>query len=392
MLPYGGHSINSNDLKMVKQSLNSKLITTGKFVEKFEKKISNYTKCKYTISCNSGTSALHLAFISANVKKGDTVIVPAINFIATCNILKMIGAKIYICDVNEVTGQITPELIVKCIKENKIKKIKALVVMYLGGNTYYNHQIYNLKKKYKFLIIEDSCHALGSSYKYNKKIYRIGSCKHSDIATFSFHPLKSITTGEGGAITTNIKKYAQKAKLFRSHGIIRIPKRHWAYNINSLGLNYRLSDINCALGISQLSRIKKIINKRKVIAKNYIKKLGELDKNNMIKLPSLTTIDYSSWHLFIIRLNFLKLKCKKEKLFKFFKKNKIYLQQHYIPIYKFNYYKKISKKLNGAEKYFKNSVSFPIFYDLSLKNQNRIIKLLKDFINQQSFKTNENKN
>ena len=386
MLPYGKHSINSNDLKIVKKSLNSKLITTGKFVEQFEKKISNYTKSKYAISCNSGTSALHLAFISANIKKGDAVIVPAINFIATCNILKMIGAKIYICDVNEVTGQITPELIIKCIKKNKIKKVKALVVMYLGGITYDNYKIYSLKKRYKFLIIEDSCHALGSSYKYIKNIYKVGSCKHSDIATFSFHPLKSITTGEGGAITTNIKKYAQKAKLFRSHGIIRIPERHWTYNINSLGLNYRLSDINCSLGISQLSRIKKIINKRKVIAKNYIKKLSKFDKNNIIKLPHLATINYSSWHLFIIRLNFSKLRCNKEKLFKFFKKNKIYLQQHYIPIYKFNYYRKISKRLNGAEKYFKDSISFPIFYDLSLINQNRVIKLLKDFINQQSFK------
>jgi dTDP-4-amino-4,6-dideoxygalactose transaminase len=386
MLPYGRHSIDSNDLKIVKKSLNSKLITTGKFVEQFEKKISNYTKSKYAVSCNSGTSALHLAFISANIKKGDAVIVPAINFIATCNILKLIGAKIYICDVNEVTGQITPELIIKCIKKNKIKKIKALVVMYLGGNTYFNYQIYSLKKKYKFLIIEDSCHALGSSYKYNKKIYKIGSCKHSDIATFSFHPLKSITTGEGGAITTNTKKYAQKARLFRSHGIVRIPERHWVYEINSPGLNYRLSDINCSLGISQLSRIKKIINKRKLIAKNYLNKLKELNERNMIKLPNLDTVDYSSWHLFIIRLNFLKLKCTKEKLLKFFKKNKIYLQQHYIPVYKFNYYKKLSKKLDGTEKYFKNSISFPIFYDLSLVNQNRIIRLLQNFINQQSFR------
>ena len=380
MLPYGKHNINTNDLKIIKKSLNSNLITTGQYVEKFEKKISNYTGSKYAISCNSGTSALHLAFLSVNIKENDNVIIPAINFVATSNILKMMGAKIYLCDVDKNTGQITPEQLINCIKKNKIKKIKAIILMYLGGISSNNYEIYNLKKKYKFLIIEDSCHALGSDYKYKGKKYKVGSCKHSDLATFSFHPLKSITTGEGGAITTNNKTYANSLKLYRSHGIIRAPNKHWHYQINNGGFNYRLSDINCALGISQIKRISKFLKKRRKISNYYIKRLKILENENIIKLPDVKQINFSSCHLFIINFNFSLIKSKKEKLFNFFKKNKIYLQQHYIPIYKFKYHKNISKKLNNTENYFKKSVSFPIFYDLSLKDQNKVISVLNKFV------------
>ena len=386
LIPYGKQSIDHKDLYSVKKSLFAEKITTGNFVKRFENKIKNFTKSKYAVSCSSGTAALHLAFSSINIKPGDIVITPSINFISTCNILELLRAKIYLSDVDPITGQITPELLTECIKKNKLKKIKAVVVMYLGGHIYNNLLFFKLKKKYKFLIIEDSCHALGSGYKYKKKLYNIGSCKHADISTFSFHPLKSITTGEGGAMTTNNSSFYKKALLFRSHGIERT-RNHWNYQINQPGLNYRLSDINCSLGISQLEKIKFFLKRRADIVKKYEFLLSSLKEKRLISfLPKLIS-GYSSNHLFILNINFKKMRVTKNMFFKYLIKNKIMCQYHYIPIYKFNYFKKLSKKLVNTEKYFNNSISLPIFYELKEEEQVKVVNIIFNF-----FKNNENKN
>ncbi len=380
LISYGKQSINYNDVNLLKKAIVSDKITTGKFVKIFEKKLKNFTKAKYAISCSSGTAALHLAFFSIDIKPGDVVIVPSINFISTCNILNLMGAKIYLSDVDSVTGQMTPELLLNCIKKNNLKKIKAIVTMYLGGHIYKNIDFFNLKKKFKFLIIEDSCHALGSKYKYRKYFYFIGSCKHADISTFSFHPIKSITTAEGGAITTNNLSFAKKALLFRSHGIQKSSK-HWCYQINGPGLNYRLSDLNCALGISQLKRIKYFLKKRKHISKKYKTSLFSLKEKKLINFLPETSDNHSSNHLFILNINFKKIKKTKDGFFKYMLKNNIICQYHYIPMYKFNHLKYLSKKLTNAEKYFNNSVSLPIFYELNRKQQEKIIKVLFNFFN-----------
>ena len=176
---------------------------------------------------------------------------PSINFISSYNLCSTLEAKIYLIDTDPVTGQISYESVLNCIKKNKIKKIKIIITMYLGGYVSDNIKIFNLKKKYKFLMIEDACHALGSEYLHKNKKFRMGCCKHSDMSVFSLHPLKTITSGEGGIISTNNKILNDKLKIFRSHGIIRNKKKHWDYQIKLSGFNYRLSDINCALGLSQ---------------------------------------------------------------------------------------------------------------------------------------------
>ena len=383
IIPYGRQYIDNQDIRLVTKALKEDLITTGRYVKKFENKISKFLKVKYAASCNSGTSALHLAFMAIDLKKDDTIIMPAINFIAVYNMARLMNAKIFLADVDPLTGQMTPETLLECIKNNKIKKIKVIITMYLGGYPENVVEFYNIKKKYKCYLIEDACHAFGASYKFkNKKIF-IGSCKHSDLATFSFHPVKTLTTGEGGIVTTNNKILANKVLLLRSHGIMREKNKHWEYNIKDPGFNYRLSDINSALGLSQLNKIKNFINFRSKIYKTY---LTFLINSRHILLPKYNKNNNPAFHLFLISIKNNK-KLIKEKLFYFLKKNKILAQYHYIPIYRFSCYKKKInyKKFPNSEYYFRNSISLPIYFKLQNKFLKKIIKFLKIFLYKNSF-------
>ena len=377
LIPYGRQLIDKNDKKLVLSSLSNDLITTGPFVEKFEKEIKKYTRCKYSYVCSSGTAAIHLAMLSIGLKKNDIILMPAINFIASYNIARTMGLKVYLVDVDEYSGQITPNKILECIKINKLKKIKALVTMFHGGYPEYLKQFNNIKKKYNFFIIEDACHALGSEYKYKNKFFKVGSCKHADISTFSLHPLKTITSGEGGVITTNNAKIAKNIKLFRSHGILRNKNKHWQYDIIKHGFNYRLSDINCALGLSQIGKIDYFLKYRKNI---YLKYLTELKNFN----SNLVITEYSknirpSFHLFVINIFFDKLIRNKNHFMKYLFDHKIIAQQHYIPIYKFSVYNEKVMSYNNSEMYIKNSVSLPIYVGLDKKKQERIIKIIKSY-------------
>jgi dTDP-4-amino-4,6-dideoxygalactose transaminase len=377
-ITYNKQFIDKTDINLVTKSLKNKLITTGNYVNSFEKTISNKFKNKFTFSCNSGTAALHLAFLSIGLKKNDIVIMPAINFIASYSMANFLGAKIFLIDVDPETGQITPEKIIECVKLNKLKKIKAIVSMYLGGYVKNNIDFYNLKKKYKCFLIEDACHAIGAKYKYKSKNYYIGSCKHSDICTFSFHPVKTITTGEGGALTTNSILVAEKIKKFRSHGIIKHKEKYWDYDIKEMSFNYRLSDINCSLGLSQIKKLDRFIAQRKKIFEFYKDKFKLF--NNYIKIINSNSKS-SGFHLVILNINFKKLKSNKNKFFKFLNKNNIFPQFHYIPIYKFSFYKKKQlNKFKGSESYFKNSISLPIYHELNKKNLNYIFQTVRKFI------------
>ena len=219
IIPYGRQYIDREDIRLVTKALKEDLITTGRYVKKFENKISRFLNVKYAASCNSGTSALHLALMAINLKTDDVIIMPAINFIAVYNMAKLMDAKIFLADVDPLTGQMTPKTLLECIKKNKLKKIKAIITMYLGGYPENIVEFYNIKKKLNCYLIEDACHALGAKYLFKKKYLSIGSCKHSDISTFSLHPVKSISTGEGGLITTNNKFFYNRIVSLRSHGI-----------------------------------------------------------------------------------------------------------------------------------------------------------------------------
>lgn len=371
---YGRQYIDSKDIQAVSKILKQDKITTGIQVEKFEKLINQYLKCRYSTTCNSGTSALFLAMQSIGLKKNDIVIMPSINFVASYNVAKLFGARIFLSDVNQHTGQMSPENVLNCCKKFKLSKVKAIITMYNGGYPENAENFYKLKKKLGCYIIEDACHAFGSQYKSGNRYYKIGSCSHSDISTFSLHPVKSITTGEGGIVTTNSKKINDKIKALRSLGIVKDKNKHWKYDVIYNGFNFRLNDFQCALGISQLKKINKFISYRNKIAKKYTKKLKSVP---YILCPNVQNKYFSSFHLYLINLKKPNM-IKKEKLIKYMLRNKIIIQYHYIPIYKFKYF---SDKYicDNAEIYYNSTVSLPIYYGLKDKEQNLIINKIKKF-------------
>lgn len=376
LIPYGKQKIDTSDIKAVSSALKSELITTGNEIVKFEKKINKFLNSKFSIVCNSGTSALFLALLSIEIKKNDNIVMPSINFIASHNVAKIFDAKIYLADVDKYTGQMSPENVIDICKKFKLNNLKAIITMYNGGYPFNAEKFKSLKNKYNCYIIEDACHALGASYKNNKKKIKIGSCTHADISTFSLHPLKTITTGEGGIVTTNSKKLGEKIKKLRSLGIEKNNFKHWQYNVKYLGFNFRLNDFQCALGNSQLSKISKFISYRKKVCENYHKLLNNLKD---INLPNHNKNYQSSHHLFIITLKKPNL-IKKENLIKFMLKNKVLLQYHYIPIYKFKIFhgKYINK---NSETYYSSAVSLPIYYGITYKEQVYIAKKIKEFFN-----------
>lgn len=379
-ISYGKQYISDEDILSVKKSLKSNIITQGKYVDLFEKKINSFFGSKYSVAVSSGTSALHLSMLSLNLKKTDKVITSPISFIASANCVEYVGAKIDFCDINQKTHTIDPEKI-----ENKLKKdqsIKAVIGVDYAGHPADWEYLYYLKKKYNIILINDNCHAVGAKIKKNINY----AVKYADIVTQSFHPVKHITTGEGGAVITNNKKLYNKIKILRNHGIERNKiemnnKGTWFYKMNNLGFNYRISDINCALGVSQIKSVKKFINKRRYIAKTYNKLLKEIPN---IVLPKEEKNFYHSFHLYPIMIDFKKLKINKKQFFKKMMNYGISLQVHYIPIYHQPYYKRKyrfnPKNFPISENFYSQAVSLPIFYSLKKKDQVQVIDILKTIL------------
>ena len=376
-ISYGKHSIDKKDIECVKKTLNSNFLTTGNKSTEFEHMFKKFVGSKYAVTCNSGTSAIFLVALCLNFKKGDNIIIPDINFVAAANISKFFSCNIYFADVDKKSGQMTPLDLIDCIKKNHLKDIKAFFTMPLGGLIQDADNFFKIKKEFNCFWIEDACHALGSKYNFKGKSFNCGNSKHSNFTIFSFHPIKAITTFEGGMVTTNSKKYFEKLKLYRSHGIKR-SKFNWKYDVTVTGFNFRLSDVACSVGISQLKKLKKFIKKRNQIAKYYFKTLSKTPKINFTfdKFPS-----FNSWHLFIILIHFEDLKISKINFLKKLKKSGIIAQVNYIPISSFvNFKKNISIKNTNSVSFFDNAISIPIYYELTVKEQRYVSQTIHNLI------------
>ena len=385
MIPYSRQNIDKSDIKEIVKVLRSDLITQGPKVVEFENILSKYCQSKYAIATNSATSALHVACMALGLKKGDIVWTSPISFVASANCALYCGAKVNFIDIDINTINIDPnELENKLItakKENKLPKI--VIPVHMTGLPCHMKKIFELGKKYGFRIIEDASHALGAKYKEKK----IGNCKYSDITVFSFHPVKIITTGEGGAATTNDRNLSIKMNMLRSHGINKDKKyflknnpAEWHYEQQLLGYNYRMNDIEAALGISQLKKLDKFVKKRNQVAKKYIKLLTDLP----IKIPCINEKDYySSFHLFVIQIKINMIEKTHKKIFSLLRNAKIGVNLHYSPIHLQPYYKKLGFKkgdYKNAEMYANSAISIPIHPKLSDKEIKYVVANLKKII------------
>ena len=376
MIPYSHQFIDEDDLGSVKEVLLSDWLTQGPKVKEFELALAKYCGAKYAVAVSNGTAALQAAYFAIDIKKGDEIITSALTFAATTNAAIWRGAKPIFVDIDE-TGNIDPDL----IEEKITSKTKAIVAIDYAGLPCDFDKLKKITKKHSLILIEDAAHSLGAEYK-GKKVGCI-----ADLTTFSFHPVKSITTGEGGAVMTNNKELYEKLLLFRSHGITKDQSKFvnkndgpWYYEMQELGLNYRLTDIQAALGISQLTKLDNFINKRVAIAARYDKELRGIKG---LILPRVSFKDRkSSWHLYPIRV----MSEKRLFVFEQLQKNEIGVQVHYIPVYWHPYYQKLRFKKGlcpNAEKWYESEISIPIYPSLKKNDQNKVINVLKEILKNQ---------
>ncbi|MCX6762611.1 MAG: UDP-4-amino-4,6-dideoxy-N-acetyl-beta-L-altrosamine transaminase [Candidatus Moranbacteria bacterium] len=374
MIPYGRQTIDEEDIKAVVETLESDFLTTGPKIKEFEEKFASYVGAKYAVAVSSGTAALHLACLAADLKHGEELITSPMTFAASANCALYCDAKPVFADIKE-NGLVDESLI-----EEKINsKTKIIIPVHYAGLPCKMEKIKETADKHKLIVVEDACHALGAEYRNSK----IGDCTYSDMAVFSFHPVKHITTGEGGMIATNSEKLYKKLLLLRSHGITKNPDElekkegePWFYEMQKLGFNYRITDIQCALGISQLEKIEKFVERRKEIAKKYDEVFNNIDGVEIIEQSECCK---NSYHLYVIKV---KSKETRLKLFNYLKENDIFCQVHYIPVYWHPYYQKLGYKRGTcpkAEEFYERIISLPIYPGLKNKDQEKVIAIIRYF-------------
>jgi UDP-4-amino-4,6-dideoxy-N-acetyl-beta-L-altrosamine transaminase len=369
-IPYGRQDISSEDIKSVEDILKSDFLTQGQAVPEFEKALNNLCKSKFSTVMSSATAALHIACKALELGPGDIMWTSPISFVASANCALYCGAKVDFVDIDPLSNNMSIKALEeKLIHAESLNALpKVVIPVHLAGLSADMAAISSLSKKYNFKIIEDASHAIGGTYNGEP----IGNCIYSDICIFSFHPVKIIAAGEGGALLTNDPEIFNKANLYRSHGITKEPDQfkynnpgEWYYEQHLLGFNYRMTDIQAALGLSQLSRIASFIEKRKKIVRRYHSKLKGLP----ICLPSKSYCDESSNHLFIIRIKNDISKLTHKKIFSKLRQENIGVNLHYIPIYRQPFYIDLMSippsDFPESEKYYQEAISLPIFFSLS---------------------------
>lgn len=374
-IPYARQSVDAKDIRAVIDALKSDYITQGPKVNEFEKKVASYCSAKYAVALNSGTSALHAACFAADIKAGDEVITSPISFAASANCILYCGGTPKFSDILEDTVTVDPSE----IKKNITKKTKAVIPVDFAGHPAELEEIKKIAMKYNLIVIEDAAHALGSRYKGKK----IGCGKYSDMTILSFHAVKHITTGEGGIVLTNRKDFYDKLIMFRSHGITRDRrtminknKSRWFYEMHFLGFNYRITDIQCALGLSQMDRLDDFVKRRREIAEFYKKRFSGMEE-----IICLSEKEYamSSWHIFPIQI-----RRNRDILFNKLQSKGIGVNVHYMPIYLHPYYKKLGYKKGlclKAEKYFKQTLTLPLFPKMSNSEVKKVVIVTKSTVN-----------
>jgi UDP-4-amino-4,6-dideoxy-N-acetyl-beta-L-altrosamine transaminase len=380
LIPYGRQEITQADIDAVVEVLESDTLTQGPKTPQFEQVVRHYCEVGYAISVNSATSALHLACIALGLGKGDWFWTTPVTFVASANCGLYCGAKVDFVDIDPITYNISPISLEKKLieAEEKGRLPKVVIPVHLCGQSSEMERIHKLSQKYGFKIIEDASHAIGGKYMGKS----IGGCQYSDITIFSFHPVKIVTTGEGGMAVTNSSKIAEKISRLRSHGITRDPNHMtcemdgpWYYQQIDLGFNYRITDIQAALGVSQMQRLDQYIARRHQIAERYNCTLDNLP----ITIPYQHPDTDSAYHLYVIRLN-NEISSLREEVFRKLRTQGVNVNVHYIPIYKQPYYQNMGFKVSdypNAENYYQQAISLPMYPSLSDEQQERVISVMQ---------------
>jgi len=383
MIPYGRQDINQSDIDAVVEVLRSDFLTQGPSVPAFEKCVASYCGAQHAVAVNSATSALHIACLALGVGKGDVVWTTPITFVASANCALYCGATVDFVDIDPRTYNLSVERLAEKLEEAKEtgRLPKVLIPVHLCGQPCDMAGIQALSQQYGFKVIEDASHAIGGKYRGEP----IGNCHYSDITVFSFHPVKIITTAEGGMALTNDAQLAKRLRLLRSHGITSavaemLPKAAeelWNYQQIDLGFNYRMADINAALGLSQMQRIDEFVTKRHTIAKRYDKMLASLP----VVTPWQQGDSYSSYHLYVIRLKLGEINKTQRQVYAALRAADILVNLHYIPVYRQPYYEQMGFRTGycqQAEQYFLEAISIPIYPGLTAVVQDQVVATIKE--------------
>lgn len=381
MIYYGNQFIDEQDINAVIAVLKSDFLTQGPVIENFEKAVAEYCGAKYAVAVTNATSALHIACLAAGLDKDDILWTSPITFTASANCGRYCGSDVDFVDIDDSTYNMSISALKEKLEKSKIKP-KVVIPVHLAGQSCEMREIYDLSKQYGFTVIEDASHAIGADYKDTK----VGCCKYSDMTVFSFHPVKIITAGEGGMVLTNSEELYKKLTLYRSHCITRdenlMTKEAdgpWYYQQIGLGFNYRMTELQAALGLSQLAKVDKFVARRRQLAERY----NELLKDLPLKLPYQNPDTDSSWHLYIVRVDFNKIKKTKKDIFAEMKAKGVCLNLHYIPVHTQPYYQNLGFK-NGdfpvSEKYYEEAFTLPLYYSLTDEQQDYVASALKEVL------------
>jgi UDP-4-amino-4,6-dideoxy-N-acetyl-beta-L-altrosamine transaminase len=390
MIPYGRQDISEADIQAVVKILRSDYLTQGPAVPAFEKNLADYCGTQYAVAVNSATSALHIACLALGVGPGDIVWTTPITFVASANCALYCGAKVDFVDIDPRTYNLCVEsLAEKLAQAEKIGKLpKVVIPVHLCGQPCDMAGIHALSQRYGFKIIEDASHAIGAKYRGEP----IGNCRYSDITVFSFHPVKIITTGEGGMAITNDEQLAKRMQLLRSHGITRdvnemthAPDGPWYYQQIDLGYNYRMTDLQAALGLSQMQRLDEFVAKRHILAKRYDQLLADLP----VATPWQHADSYSGLHLYVIRLKSGEIAKSHRQVFEALRSTGIGVNLHYIPVHMQPYYQKLGSKTGDypeAERYYETAISLPLYPALARGQQDRVVAAIELLLNKPSLR------
>ena len=390
-IPYGKQNITKNDIEAVKNVLKSDFLTQGPEIEKFEKNFSSYINSKYSVAVSNGTAALHLSVLALGLKKGDKVITSPITFAASANCVRYCGAEIVFCDIDPITHLLDHKKVEELLQKSKKGEYKGIIPVNFAGRACDLEKFNFLAKKYDLWILEDSCHSPGGYfYDSNNVKQYCGGNIFTDLSIFSFHPVKHIAAGEGGMITTNNEKLYKKLLTLRTHGITKNKNNfknsikiaggndafpNWYMEMQELGFNYRLTDIQCALANSQLSRANDGLQKRKEIAEKYF----DFFSNKPYIFNQSGKVKGHAYHLYVIEVK------NRLGLYNFLKEKNIYTQIHYFPCHLMPYYKDLGWSegdLINAENYYQNCISLPIYPTLKQEEQDYVIKNINEFYNE----------